>query len=78
MTKKAEQEQKIDDAATRDSLCIMYKQLSNDIYKSKRIGPFEGNPDELWALRDRVVRRLALFDKYDAALQEAKNADVDL
>lgn len=38
-------------------------------------GSFTGTWDELWSLRDRVVRRLATVDKYEQALQEAKRAE---
>lgn len=43
----------------------------------RAIAQFSGTYDELWSLRDRVVRRLALFDSYGKALEEAKATEVD-
>lgn len=42
-------------------------------------GPFETTDDEAFQLRDRVLRRLALFDQHSTALQEvqAKKGEVD-
>lgn len=83
MTRRAELEQKIDDAPTRDTLHGMYHQLDRamntmEISSSVRCkaGEFIGTFDELFALRDRVLRRLAVFDLCGKALAEAKAADV--
>ena len=77
MKKKADMEEKIDEAASRESLHIMFHQL-NDIMAEKCLcaGGFEGTFDELFPLRDRVIRRLAVYDHYEKAFQEAKKADV--
>ena len=39
---------------------------------TRRSGPFEANFDELMPLRDRIIGRLASWDAYGAAFQEAK------
>ena len=82
MTATAAQQQKIDDASTRDALHSMYHQLDHALFKMdgnrRRIDPFEGTFDELFTLRDRVVSRLAIFNLYDEALAEAKLSVVDL
>ena len=44
-------------------------------------GHYERAPDwgiKLWALRDRAICRLALYDLYGKAVCEAQNADVVL
>ncbi|KAK3725053.1 hypothetical protein LTR37_000563 [Vermiconidia calcicola] len=77
---KAKQRQTIDNCPTRDTLHQMYHQLTRliDVSPKDRAGPFVGDEDELWALRDRVVCRLALFELYGRAVQEAMKAHVDL
>ena len=79
---KAKQEQKIDECSLRDGLYKMYHQLTKFINANKPHpyfnGPFQGSEEELWALRDRVVCRLALFELYGNALKEAQTADVDV
>jgi hypothetical protein len=78
---KAAQHAKIDDASTKDALYQYYQQLSRDleaIEDEQRVtGPFKGNYDELWALRDRVLCRVVVFDKYGNAMRDAKKAWVD-
>ena len=75
-------EQKIDDASSRDALHVMFHQLKKAMQVSdnqrRRSGPFEGTFEELSPLSDRVIRRLAVFDLYDTALNEAKKASVVL
>lgn len=76
---RADQEQKVDDASTKETLHLMYHQLTRLMDgQGKRDGiAFEGTADELFTLRDRVVFRLAVFDMYGKALKEAQTADVD-
>lgn len=38
------------------------------------VDSYVGSWDDLWSLRDRVVRRLITVDKYSKALQEARKA----
>ena len=77
---RTKQHAKIDDCPTRDSLYEFYHLLDRDIAAAEggRNGPFEGDFDELWHLRDRTVGRLAMFDLYGEAMKEAKNAVVDV
>ncbi|KAK3681513.1 hypothetical protein LTR37_020876 [Vermiconidia calcicola] len=77
---KAKQRQTLDNCPTRDTLHQMYHRLTRliDASPKDRAGPFLGDEDELWALRDRVVCRLALFELYGHAVQEAMKAHVDL
>ena len=74
MNVTAEAKKKIDDSSTPDALYQLYHQYTADIDKAKSIAI----QDHLWALRDRVVVRLALFDLYGKALKEAKSADIDV
>ena len=83
ITQKMKQEQIIDNCSTRDGLYQMYHQLSRDIDAAGKLhpffsGPFEGTEDELWAFRDHVIVRLAVFEAYGKALKEAQKAEVDL
>ena len=74
-------EQQVDDAATKDALYRMYHQLTDAVFNEDargRSGPFHGDPDMLFTLQGRVIRRLALFDHITPAMEEAKAADVDL
>lgn len=80
LSHKAAQEQRVDDAATKEALHFMYHQLTRlmDGKGKKEDGiAFQGSLDELFTLRDRVVFRLAVFDLYGKALKEAQTADVD-
>lgn len=69
-----EEKEKIDNCSTKDRLYELYHQYTKGIDKAKE-GAYQ---DHLWAMRDRVIVRLAIFDLYGKALQEAKTADVDL
>lgn len=78
---KARQEQLIDDASTKDALYRCFADLSSMIASgddgmTRTCGEFHGTFSELWPLRDRVVYRLASFDSYVVAFQEAKTADL--
>ncbi len=73
----------IDEASTPDALHILFHQLTAIMaYEdSKAIhceGPFQATPDEAFFLRDRVLRRLALFDNDGKALREAQAAKAHL
>ena len=63
----------IDNAATRQALYELYHRYTTliDDATGEKL-------DDLWELRDWVVVRLALFDLYGKALQEAKTADIGL
>lgn len=72
------QHQLIDDAPNRDALYAMFFQLSHVMEQSTgpaiwNQGSFEVTSDEAFALRDRVLRRIALFDLYTAAFQEVQS-----
>lgn len=74
-------EQTVDDASTKESLYRMYAQLGEVLFNEEcrgRCGPFSGTFDDLFTLRNRVIRRIALFDACGAAIHEAKSADVDI
>ncbi|KAK3114302.1 hypothetical protein LTR53_007515 [Teratosphaeriaceae sp. CCFEE 6253] len=78
---KAKQEQRIDDAATKDALYRIFADItgimvSTDDNVTRRCGDFHGTFDELWPLRSRVVLRLAAFDAYGAAFEEARTAEL--
>lgn len=83
---KAKQCAKIDDCSMRDTLTEFYHLLSRAINAGDtedeteilKAGPFEGNVDELWSLRERVLRRLATFDAYGVALNAVGKVDVDV
>lgn len=83
---KSRQRATIDDCRVRDSLNGFYHHLSRAIKEADpedetavlEAGPFEGDLDEIWSLRERVVRRLATFDAYWTALDEVEKADVDV
>ncbi|KAK5678353.1 hypothetical protein LTS10_009525 [Elasticomyces elasticus] len=79
---KFRQEEKIDDAATKDTL---YRQSADigsimvtEDEKSRSCGDFHGTFNELWLLRSRVVDRIAMFDASGKAFQEARQAVKEL
>lgn len=73
MENKIRQESLIDSAYMRETLLQHYAELSELIEDNSVEGlEFAGTENELWALRDRVVRRLALFEPCGQALEEAK------
>ncbi|KAK3622493.1 hypothetical protein LTR56_020823 [Elasticomyces elasticus] len=79
---KFRQEEKIDDAATKD---LLYRQfadidsmMATDDGKSRSCGDFHGTFNELWLLRSRVVDRIAIFDASGKAFQEARQAVKEL
>ena len=78
--RRSRQKARIDDSSTRDALYSHYHLLSRelDLNENERSGRFGTDTDELWALRDRVVCRLAIWEVYGTAMQEAKAADVDV
>lgn len=72
--RKNRQEALIDNAISRQDLLQYYESLSaqlNDEYTDVA-SDFLGSDDELWSLRERVVRRLATFEACEKALDEAK------
>lgn len=84
MCRHAKNAQVIDEASTRDALESMFFQLGELMGQDgeghiRCKGPFETTDDEAFQLRDRVLRRLALFDLHSTALQEvqAKKDNVD-
>ncbi|KAK3619237.1 hypothetical protein LTR56_024157 [Elasticomyces elasticus] len=79
---KFRQEEKIDDAATKD---LLYRQFADidsimvtEDEKSRSCGDFHGTFNELWLLRSRVVDRIAIFDASGKAFQEARQAVKEL
>lgn len=79
MKRMRKHEQTIDDAATKDELYRMFYHLTSDMFRDKGVKRRYRLPEEeLFTLRSRVVRRLALFDACGAAFTEAKTADVGL
>lgn len=67
----------IDNCPTRERLYEYYQSYSKDIEQAASNG-YQEYQDNLWALRDRVIIRLTLFDGYGKAVQEAKTADIGL
>lgn len=69
------QRERIDNAVIREDLLSFYAILSDQIsgFHDFQDG-FKGNEDELWALRERVLRRLSSFTEHGEALAEAKAA----
>jgi hypothetical protein len=76
--KRVKQQASIDDAPTRDTLYEFYHQIEHDLYANdeERNRRFEGDADELWGLKQRVLRRIAGFDAVGKAIEEARSADV--
>lgn len=75
--RQARNNQLIDEAPTRDTLYAMFFQLSCIMEKGDGAaiwceGSLETTSDEAFQLRDRVLCRLALFDRYAAALEEVQ------
>lgn len=69
------QRERIDNAVIREDLLSLYETLSDQIAGFHDVEDgFKGKEDELWALRERVIRRLALFEKYGEVVAEAKAA----
>lgn len=68
-----EMNRQIDNCSTRDMLYEMYQRHTREMDDAtgERL-------DDLWAYRDRVVCRLALFELYRKAVNEAKSADIGL
>ncbi|KAK5703326.1 hypothetical protein LTR17_022235 [Elasticomyces elasticus] len=79
---KFRQEEKIDDAATKDALYRQFADIDSmmvtDDGKSRSCGDFHGTFNELWLLRSRVVHRIAIFDASGKAFQEARQAVKEL
>ena len=77
--RKFRHEQTIDDASTKEALYGMFKDIEDILVSdgvSRRSGPFEATFDELMPLRDRIIGRLAGWDAYGDAFQDArKGAD---
>ena len=69
----------IDDAHTRDALYGMFFHSTHLMEKDSGSytvwceGDFEATADEGFALRARVIRRLAMLDLCDAAFKEAQS-----
>ncbi|KAK4551787.1 hypothetical protein LTR86_010873 [Recurvomyces mirabilis] len=79
ITRKQEQERLVDNAYTQDMLYRYYAELTTMANSSEDVrGPFEGTTDEVWQLRDRVLCRLAMYDSYCEAFEEAQKAVKDL
>lgn len=73
--RKIKQERRVDeDAAIRENLLVDYEALTILIEDPEKRGDkeWQGCEDDLWALRDRVVRRLATFEACGKAQEEAK------
>lgn len=71
------QQQIIDDASTKETLYGMYadiESISISDGERRRCGRFEGTEEELWPLKDRVICRIALVDRYAGAFEEVKTA----
>ena len=75
MGNKIEMEQEIDDAS-KANLALMYHQLESIMNRhnkeSRSAGPLEGKYDDLFGLRNRVLRRYALYDAFITAQQNVK------
>jgi len=56
-----------------------YADLSSIINNPEEVHePFEGATDEMWQLRDRVLCRLAMYQQYCEAFEEAQEVVKDL
>ena len=62
----------IDGCPTRDALIGMYRKYTKDMDET----PSGAYQDRLWDMRGRVITRLAMFDVYGRALQEARTAEL--
>lgn len=67
----------IDNCPTREALYEYYQNYSKEIERTASSAS-QDYQDNLWALRDRVIVRLVLFDGYGKAVQEARKADIGL
>jgi hypothetical protein len=67
----------IDNCPTREALYEYYQNYSKEIERTAS-NAYQHYQDNQWALRDRVLVRLALFDGYGKAVQEARTADIGL
>lgn len=75
MELKERQYERIDDAVIREELLSFYETLSEQIAGIDNVNDgFKGTEDDLWAWRDRVLCRLAIFELYGQAVEEAKAA----
>lgn len=79
--KMRKHEQEIDDSPTKEDLYYKFHMLTAELFReedSRAERHYFLPGEELFTLRSRVVRRIALFEASGPAFTEANKADVGL